>query len=109
MEGEHVVSEVSKSTKYARIDAKSVLDGLECLPNMNSMQMKRIPGFVDAGGTSVGSTYIGKSVSRRVLSHREDGTPIFQDTNNSTIDFEVMDRPAIRRYGEKEPSWFTSK
>lgn len=109
VEGEHVVSEVNKSAKYARIDANSVLDGLECLPNMNSMQMKRIPGFVDAGGTSVGATYIGKSVSRKVISHREDGTPIFQDTNNSTIDFEVMDRPAIRRYGEKEPAWGVSK
>ncbi len=33
--------------------------------------MKRIPGFVDAGGTSVGATYCGKSVCRKVTGYRE--------------------------------------
>ncbi|MBQ5860874.1 MAG: DUF4876 domain-containing protein, partial [Alistipes sp.] len=38
-------------------------------------------------------------------SYREDGTPIFQDTNNSTADFDVQATPAIRRHGVKRPAW----
>ena len=72
---------------------------------MNAMNMKRIPGFVDAGGTSVEATYCGKTVSRKVVEKRADGTPKYQDTNNSTEDFQVNDKPVIRRNGEKVPSW----
>lgn len=107
--GPNVCSEINESAKYARIEANSIIDGVECLPNMNSMQMKRIPGFVDAGATSVNDRYVGKSICRKVLSYRADGTPVYQDTNNSTNDFEVMERPAIRRYGEKVPSWSPSR
>jgi predicted ABC-type ATPase len=72
---------------------------------MSALNMKRIPGFVDAGGTSVETTYIGKSVSRKVIGKRADGTPIYQDTNNSTNDFQVNDTPAIRRDSQKIPTW----
>ena len=88
-----------------KIAAGDVMDGVELLPNMFSFDMKRIPGFVDAGGTSVEATYCGKSVCRKVTGYREDGTPLYQDTNNSTDDFEVMDQPMIRRNGEKVPAW----
>ena len=67
--------------------------------------MKRVPGFIDAGGTSVDATYCGKSVSRKVIGTRSDGTPILQDTNNSTDDFQVNESPALRRNGEKAPDW----
>ena len=93
------------STRYAKIPADAVLDGVELLTSMSALNMKRIPGFVDAGGTSVETTYIGKSVSRKVIGKRADGTPIYQDTNNSTNDFQVNDSPAIRRDGQKIPSW----
>lgn len=93
------------ATRYAKIPADAVLDGVELLTSMSALNMKRIPGFVDAGGTSVETTYIGKSVSRKVIGQRANGTPIYQDTNNSTNDFQVNDTPAIRRDGQKIPAW----
>ncbi len=101
----HYQSEVGKTPKYAKIPADWILDGVELLTNMNALNMKRVPGFVDAGGTSVGATYCGKTVSRKVVEKRADGTPKYQDTNNSTDDFQINDKPAIRRNGEKVPSW----
>ena len=98
-------TQVNKRQRFMKIAAGDVMDGVELLPNMFSFDMKRIPGFVDAGGTSVGATYCGKSVCRKVTGYREDGTPLYQDTNNSTDDFEVMDQPMIRRNGEKVPAW----
>lgn len=102
-------TEVNKTSKYAKIPADWVLDGVELLTNMNAMHMKRVPGFVDAGGTSVEATYCGKTVSRKLVEKRSDGTPKYQDTNNSTDDFQVNSSPAIRRNGEKVPSWSWTK
>ena len=93
------------SSRYARISADWILDGVELLGDMSLLSQKRIPGFIDAGASSVNETYVGKSVSRKVISRRADGTPIFADTNNSTVDFEVNDTPAIRRHGQKAPAW----
>lgn len=101
----HYQTEVEKTAKYAKIPADWILDGVELLTNMSAMHMKRVPGFVDAGGTSVEATYCGKTVSRKVVEKRADGTPKYQDTNNSTEDFQINDKPAIRRNGEKVPSW----
>jgi len=101
----HIQSEVGKTQKYAKIPADWILDGVELLPNMSALNMKRVPGFVDAGGTSVGATYVGKTVSRKVVEKRSDGTPKYQDTNNSTDDFQINASPVIRRNGEKVPSW----
>ncbi len=104
----HYQSEVNKTPKYAKIPADWVWDGVELLTNMNSLHMKRIPGFVDAGGTSVEATYCGKTVSRKVIGRNANGTPIYQDTNNSTEDFQVNDHPTLRRNGELVPSWSPS-
>lgn len=98
-------TEVDKTTKYAKIKAEWVMDGVELLTSSTSMNMKRIPGFVDAGGISVNETYVGKSVSRVVIDTRADGTPIYMDTNNSTDDLQVNDSPVLRRNGEKKPAW----
>lgn len=98
-------TEVNKKNRYARISADWILDGVELLGDMSLMSQKRIPGFVDAGASSVNETYVGKSVSRKVISRRADGTPIFADTNNSTEDFEINDTPAVRRHGQKAPAW----
>ncbi len=101
----HLQAPVNESTRYAKIPAGMILDGIELLTNMDAMNMKRIPGFIDAGGTSVGATYCGKSVSRKVIGTRTDGTPIYSDTNNSTYDFQINDHPVIRRDSQKAPSW----
>ena len=93
------------SPLYAKIPAGQIIDGVELIPTPNDLNMKRIPGFVDAGAASVGAMYNNMSVCRKVIDHRADGTPIYQDTNNSTEDFEVMPEAKHRRNGEKTPSW----
>lgn len=91
--------------EFARMPVGDILDAVELIPTMSDMNMKRIPGILDSSATSVGATYMGRSVCRKVIDTRDDGTPIYQDTNNSADDFEVMESPAIRRNGEKRPSW----
>ena len=91
--------------QYVRIPVGDIYDAVECIPTSADLDMKRIPGILDSGATSVDGYYNGKSVSRKVVDYREDGTPIFQDTNNSTDDFEVLDAPMIRRHGVKRPAW----
>jgi hypothetical protein len=65
-----------------------------------------------------GNTYIGLSAVRKKIGENADGTPIIQDTNNSTDDFICVNEgsedapvwnyglvPQIRRFGAKMPSW----
>lgn len=103
--GETTQHPVGSSTEYARIPADQILDGVELIPTSTALNMKRIPGFVDAGAASVEAAYVNKSVCRKVIGHRADGTPIYQDTNDSSADFEVMTPPMHRRNGEKQPAW----
>ena len=91
--------------QYVRIPVGDIYDAVECIPTSADLDMKRIPGILDSGATSVDGYYNCKSVSRKIVDYREDGTPIFQDTNNSTDDFEVVDAPMIRRHGVKRPAW----
>ena len=96
---------VGSSQQYVRIPVGDIYDAVECIPTSEDLDMKRIPGILDSGAASVDGYYNGKSVSRKVVDYREDGTPIFQDTNNSTADFEVFDAPMIRRHDVKRPAW----
>lgn len=107
-DGVNVITPIGKTYGFARLTPDKIIDAVELIPNMSSLDMKRIPGFIDAGATSVGAAYINKSVARKVIDHRDDGTPIYQDTNNSTNDFVIEDIPMIRRNGEKVPSWSPS-
>lgn len=96
---------VNGSQQYARMPVGDILDAVELIPTANDLNMKRVPGILDSGAGTVGGIYLGKSICRKVIDKRADGTPIYQDTNNSTDDFEVKDSPAIRRNGEKVPAW----
>lgn len=102
--GETTQKQVGNSQEFVRIPAEQLIDGVEMIPTSTSLNMKRIPGFVDAGAASTDKTYVGKSVCRKVIGLRTDGTPIYQDTNNLTEDFEMQD-PQIRRNGERMPAW----
>ena len=95
----------SSGQQYARLPIGDILDAVECIPTSNDLEMKRIPGILDSGAASVNGYYNGKSVSRKIESYRENGTPIFQDTNNSAADFEVHDDPTIRRHNVGRPAW----
>lgn len=95
----------SAAKLYAKIPIEYVLDGVEAIDNENLADAKRMPGVLDAGFTTVGATYNSLSVARKKIAENPDGTPILQDTNNSTDDFDSKLVPQLRRHGAKMPSW----
>lgn len=101
---------------YAKVPVKYVLDAVEAVDNETMINAKRVPAVLDAGLTYVGATYCGLGVSRKPsvdengeLLKRENGALIFQDTNNSTNDFERGVVPILRRYDTKIPAWNHAK
>ena len=104
-EGVTTQHKVGSSQQYVRIPVGYIYDAVECIPTSSDLNMKRVPGILDSGAATVDGYYNGKSISRKVIDYREDGSPIFQDTNNSTADFEVCDAPMIRRHNVKRPAW----
>ncbi|MDD2281598.1 MAG: DUF4876 domain-containing protein [Bacteroidales bacterium] len=99
------VSPVGRTDKNYKIRIEEVIDAVELVGNINQVQLKRVPAVLDAGATTVGGTYLSKSVARRIKTTLPDGRIIYYDTNNSSDDFTVMDIPVIRRNGAKAPSW----
>ena len=95
----------TRTTRYAKIPIKYVLDAVEAGDNENMLAAKRVPGVLDAGMTYVGATYNSLGVTRKKIAENADGTPILMDTNNSTNDFERGVVPKFRRYGSKMPAW----
>ena len=61
-------------------------------------------GFTFSSLFAFDDSRFNKSVRRKVISRVNDRA-ILMDTNNSTEDFQVNDKPVIRRNGEKVPSW----
>lgn len=95
----------SRTTLYAKIPLEYVLDAVEAVDDETKVNAKRMPGILDAGITTVGATYNSLGVARKKIGENPDGTPILQDTNNSTDDFERGVVPMFRRYNSKMPSW----
>jgi hypothetical protein len=95
----------TSTTLYAKIPVEYLLDVVEAVDNEAAIQNKRVPATLDAGATYVGATYNSLSVTRKTIGANADGTPIIQDTNNSTNDFIHGAVPEFRRYGAKVPSW----
>lgn len=89
------------------IPVEWILDGVNAVPDETMIQYKGLPDNIDAGTIWTGEAYCGKSIARKISETREDGRIIYMDTNNTTNDFEVMDKPEIRRNGAKIPSWNT--
>jgi hypothetical protein len=90
---------------YAKIPVDYIIDAVEAGNNETMLNAKRMPSVLDAGMTYVGATYNSLGVARKKTGENPDGTPILQDTNNSTEDFERGVIPQFRRYGSKMPSW----
>lgn len=102
----------TKATLYAKIPMSYVLDAVEAIDNESKMNSKRLPGVLDAGITWVGATYNGLGISRKLSLdenglplQRENGAYIYQDTNNSTDDFERGIVPVLRRNNAGMPAW----
>lgn len=109
-------SKPKSKTYYAKVPVSYVLDAVECIDNESMASAKRVPAVLDAGMTWVGSTYCGLGVARKPSTNddgsyitRENGAMIFNDTNNSTEDFERGVTPELRRYNTGIPSWNKNK
>ncbi|HBK33385.1 MAG TPA: DUF4876 domain-containing protein, partial [Porphyromonadaceae bacterium] len=90
---------------YAKIPYEYIWDAVEAGDNESKINAKRVPGVLDMGMTYVGDIYNSQGVSRKKTGERSDGTPLLQDTNNSTYDFDRGVMPQFRRYGSKIPAW----
>ncbi|MDL2320389.1 DUF4876 domain-containing protein [Alistipes sp. OttesenSCG-928-B03] len=111
-------TKVGATTTYLKIPREWILDAVECGQDETKLKQKRVPGVLDYGMTWTGAQANGVSVYRKKVGENPDGTPILQDTNNSTNDFlrssdeDENDpdnrKPMLRRYGPKVPSWSAS-
>lgn len=102
----------TKATLYAKVPIRYVLDAVEAIDNESKTSSKRLPGVLDAGITWVGATYNGLGISRKFSTdengnplRRRNGAYIYQDTNNSTNDFERGVMPMLRRNEAGIPAW----
>ncbi len=69
-----------------------VIDAVDLIQNATVTNTKRFPPTLDAGFATVSGTYLSASVIRK-LKTVFDGITIYQDTNNSTEDFEINNAP----------------
>ncbi|MDR0713892.1 MAG: DUF4876 domain-containing protein [Bacteroidales bacterium] len=102
-----LTTQVGSTAQGVAIPISLILDAVETVNDETKIQLKRIPSVLDAGATTVGETYNSKSVARKIRETKSDGRIIYQDTNNSSSDFEVKDTPVIRRNNAGKPSWNT--
>ncbi len=77
----------------------AVLDGIEYRVNLSEVEYKRLDPSIDAGLTGGFERYNFKSVQRRI-ERWEGSRAILMDNNNSSIDFQVVDRPTPRYFFE---------
>ena len=101
------ITQVGASARGVPVPVKMIVDAVECVTNAASVQQKRVPLKLDAGAIYVSGQYVKESVARKIEETTADGRHIYQDTNNSTEDFEVQKPPVIRRNGAKKPAWNT--
>jgi len=101
-----VTNAISKTGKYLAVPRADVLDGVNWVKNTTTDPY--LPENIDAGKTFVSGTYVNESIVRKVSKTSADGIYTYQDTNNSTNDFESGNKPEIRRNGAKKASWTTS-
>lgn len=76
-----------------------VIDAVDLIPDKTTTAVKRFPPTLDAGYATVEGTYTSTSVIRKVQSiiETEKGkVTIYQDTNNSTEDFEINEAPLTK-------------
>ena len=84
-----------------------VIDAVQSVDGETGMNLLGLPTVLDAGGIWCSGKYVKESIARKIKETRKDGTIVYQDTNNTTDDFEVKTDPQVRRNGAKVPSWNT--
>ena len=89
------------------IPISEIIDAVQTVSDETDMAILGLPTVLDAGAIWCSGPYRVESISRKVKETRTDGTVVYQDTNNTTNDFEVQAVPQVRRNGAKVPSWNT--
>ena len=84
-----------------------IIDAVQTVSDETGMSVLGLPNVLDAGAVWCSGSYVGESIARKIKETRPDGTNVYQDSNNTTNDFEVKKDPQVRRYGAKVPSWNT--
>ena len=84
-----------------------VIDAVQTVSDETGMNVLGLPKVLDAGAIWCSGQYVGESIARKIKETRPDGTKVYQDTNNTSNDFEVKKDPQVRRYDAKVPSWNT--
>ncbi len=88
----------STSTRsYPQLPVANVIDAVDAISNENASAFKRLPAALDAGFTFCSGTYVKESVRRKVKTTLN-GRRVLQDTNNSTLDFEVLKTPTPKSW-----------
>ncbi|MCL2098072.1 MAG: DUF4876 domain-containing protein [Bacteroidales bacterium] len=84
----------TSGTRYWHIAKSWILDGVDC-SNGPTINVKRFPVSVDAGFAYTVGSYSGRCVRRKVEEVLPDRI-VYQDTNNSSEDFEMTVIPSPR-------------
>mgnify|MGYP002166515971 FL=1 len=84
-----------------------IIDAVQTVSDETGMNVLGLPTVLDAGAVWCSGIYVGESIARKIKETRPDGTNVYQDTNNTSNDFEVRKDPQVRRYGAGVPSWNT--
>lgn len=88
----------------AKVPVEYIVDAVECIRNPSYVDAKNIPAVADAGFASVGATYQGKGITRK-LSDKQgaNGAILYVDGNNTTEDFESGVVPVLHRHSKMVP------
>lgn len=78
-----------------RVPVEAVIDGVEALMDGDSEAFKRLPPAVDRGFVFAAGTYTGESARRRPAAIVR-GRSVWQDTDDTAADFEVVEAPTPR-------------
>lgn len=75
-----------KNTTAVRLDNDKVLDAVD-MGHPDKIKVKTISPSLDLGFAYCSETFNGKSIRRKVSHVESDGRVVYQDTNNSSVDF----------------------
>lgn len=90
----------------AKVPVSYVVDAVECIRNASYVDAKNIPAVLDAGFATIEGAYLSKSITRKLDGdgHGANGAILYQDSNNTTDDFEAGVTPVLHRHS-KMPAW----
>ncbi len=106
-DGEYLESDNAANNFGQEVLKKDILDAVETL-NKDTAE-KRLETSIDAGFVVCKPTGNNQSIVRKKAGVNALGFTTYQDTNNTTEDFDINDTPEVRRDGAKVPSWNTWK